>query len=165
MNIHDSSQELEKIMRDRGLGWAIDLYAPSDQAAAHYMNSLKQLEIVLRNKGLLGSSSFTPQSITQLIASSPYKADAFLQALVSVRSTEILCATWRILQGMEISELNMSYRHRTSFELRIVLSSPYGETEEYRSQDINDVVFVKHLGKTLINGQPIFDGFHALRQN
>ncbi len=162
--MNPQEQQLEAILRNRGLAWAIDMFAPSSQAAAHFLKSLDRLETYFKERRL-GTISFSPPSIERLVSASPYKADAFLQALVSIRGTPILCAAWRILQGMEIESIDMRYVHLTKFALCIKLRSPDGESvEEYESHDINDVVFVRHLGKSTVNATPLFDGFYTLRQ-
>lgn len=159
----NQEQQIETILRERGLAWAIDMFAPSSKAAAHYLDALQRLEEYVKAHRL-GTNSFTPEWLAHLLTASPYKADAFLQALVSIRSTQILCAAWRIVQGMEIESINIQYARLHDFTLRIVLRSPYGETEEYGSNDINDVVFVRHLGQSTVDTKPLFDGFYALRQ-
>jgi hypothetical protein len=161
--MNDREQQLETVLRSRGLAWAIDMFAPSSRAAAHYLDALERLERYVAEHGL-GSVSLSPETIEHLVAVAPYKADAFLQALVSIRSTPMLCAAWRVLQGMEIDCVEMRYARLSEFALRVVLRSPYDETEVYESSDINDVVFVRHLSKSTVDGKPFFDGFCALRQ-
>lgn len=156
-------QRLETILCERGLGWAINVFAPSSNAAAHYLAALNALESYIEDQRL-GTASFSPESLEQLVDVSPYKADAFLQALVSIRSTSILCAAWRILQGMEIELMETTYSRLTKFELRITLRSPNGSTEQYESSDVNDIAFVRHLGKSTIGEKPYLDGFYPLRQ-
>jgi hypothetical protein len=159
----NQEQHLETILRNRGLGWAVDLFAPSSRAAAHYLEDLKRLERYIEEHSL-GKSSFSPESLEQLVSVSPYKADAFLQALVSIRSTPILCAAWRIIQGMEIECVEMRGTRLADFALRVVLRSPYETEEEYKSDHIGDVVFVRHLSASTLNGRPYFHGFYPLRQ-
>jgi len=165
--MNNQEQQLEAILRSRGLAWAIDMFAPSSQAAAHHLELLARLEQDIKDRGL-GTSSFSPDSLQQLLSVSPYKADAFLQSLVSIRSPSILCAAWRILQGMEIECVEMRYDRLSEFALRIVLrspdSEPDNETETYESNNIDDVVFIRHLGKSTVDGKPFFNGFYALRQ-
>ena len=156
-------QQLEAILRDRGLAWAVDMFAPSSMATTHYLDSLSSLEKYLKDRRL-GTYSFSPESLERIVSASPYKADAFLQALVSIPSTPILCAAWRIVQGLEIESIKMEYDRLAKFTLHIVLRSPYGETEEYSSDKINDVVFVRHLGMSTVDTKPFFHGFFALRQ-
>jgi hypothetical protein len=159
----NGQEQLETILRSRGLGWAVDLFAPSSQAAAHYLEDLKRLERYLEEHSL-GKNSFSPESLEQLVSVSPYKADAFLQALISIRSTPILCAAWRIIQGMEIECVEMRFTRLSDFALRVVLRSPHNQTEEYTSDQIGDAVFVRHLGASTLDGRPYFHGFYALRQ-
>lgn len=159
----DQKQQFEAILRKRGFGWAIDMFAPSSKATAHYLDALKRLEAYITDHGL-GSISFSPESLEQLISVAPYKADAFLQALVSIRSTPILCAAWRILQGMEIESIELHYARLSEFKMHVTLHSPDDETEEYESDEIGDVVFVRHLGTATVNARPFFNGFYALRQ-
>ena len=162
--MNQQAQQLESLLRDRGLAWAVDMFAPSSEAAAYYLDALDRLERYVAGREL-GSIPFSPESLRKLAAVSSYKADAFLQALVSIRSTPILCAAWRILQGMEIASVEMRYVRLSHFELRVVLCSPYDGTEEkYESDDINDAVFVRHLGQAKLDTKPLFDGFYALRQ-
>jgi hypothetical protein len=159
--MNSQEQRLETILRSRGLEWAIDIFAPTSQATTLYLDALKRLEAYVQEQGL-GTISFSPESLEHLISVSPYKADAFLQALVSIRTTPILCAAWRILQGMEIESIEMRYARLSEFTLRVTLRSPNNETEEYASDDINDVVFVRHLGKSTVGKKPFF-GTHPGR--
>ena len=161
--MNNQEQQLEAMLRGRGLAWAVDMFAPSSQAAAHYLDALRRLERYIEERGL-GTIAFSPESLAHLVSVSPYKADAFLQALVSIRSTAILCAAWRILQGMEIEVVEMRYSRLSQFTLRVTLRSPYDVTEEYVSNDISDAVFVRHLGRSTVDAKPFIDGFYALRQ-
>ena len=161
--MNSPEKHLDRILRDRGLGWALDMFAPSLSATAHYLQALERLEAYVSQQSL-GTMSFSPESVEHLIAIAPHKADAFLQALVSNPSTPMLCAAWRLLQGMEVEQLEIRYSRLAEFMLRVVLNSPYGQIEEYVSSDINDIAFLRHLGKSTIDGRPFLDGFYPLRQ-
>jgi hypothetical protein len=161
--MNDQQRELEAILRERGLGWAVDLFAPKSAAAQHFVDCLERLNLFATERGR-EAPEFSSAFLRQFIAASPYKADAFLQALVSIRSTPILFAAWRVLQGMEIDRVELQHVRLKLFSLRIILRSPYDEVEEYQSDDINDIAFVRHLGKSTIDNRPLFDGFYALRQ-
>ena len=89
--MNNQEQQLEAMLRGRGLAWAVDMFAPSSQAAAHYLDALRRLERYVEERGL-ATMAFSPESREHLVAVSPHKADAFLQALVTIRSTAILCA-------------------------------------------------------------------------
>ncbi|MGO8750339.1 MAG: hypothetical protein ACLQNE_30715 [Thermoguttaceae bacterium] len=163
--MNDQEQQLETILRKRGFAWAIEMFSPSSKAVTRYLETLRHLEEYLKERNR-GTISFLPESLEHLLSASPYKADAFLQALVSIRSTPILCAAWRILQGMQVESIDMRYARLSEFTLRVTLRSPYDETEieNYESNDIDDVAFVRHLGKSTVDSRPFFDGFYALRQ-
>lgn len=156
-----AEQELEALLRERGLEWAIDMFAPRDKAADFYLKCLVELENYMKPRNL-GTTSFSPDWIRRLITVSPYKADAFLQALVTIRGTPMLCAAWRILQGMDILSMNVTYQRLEEFKMTVELKSVYGETERYESSDINDATFLRHIGKSKIDEKPLFDGFFAL---
>ena len=157
------AHELEAILREHDLGWAIDIFAPASEAAAHYLRALRELEKYVKDRGL-GTTAFSPRWLRHFVSASPHKAAAFLQALVSIRNIPMLCAAWRIVQGMEIESVEMRYARLSDFSLSVRLKSPSGETEEYESNDINDVALIRHLGKSTMDGRPLFDGFYALRQ-
>jgi hypothetical protein len=161
--VSNQEQRLEAILRDRGLEWAITLFPRGSNAAAHYLDALRRLTDYVKAHRR-GEVEFTPEFLESLASVSPHKADAFLQALVSIRSTPMLCAAWRILQGMEVERVEMRYVRLTEFALHVTLRSPYSETEEYITDDVNDIAFVRHLGKAMVDGRPLFDGFYALRQ-
>jgi hypothetical protein len=89
---------------------------------------------------------------------------AFLQALGATRSPEMLVMVWRILQGMRIQEIDMTYRERDSFRLRCVLNSPYEvKPEVYESSDIVDAMLLSHLGIMEMDKGPVFEGFYPSR--
>lgn len=74
----------------------------------------------------------------------------------------MLVMVWRVLQGARIREAQMEYRELNAFRLRFTLAD--GErTDVYESYDISDAVLLRHLGIAKVQGQPLFDGFYALR--
>jgi hypothetical protein len=94
----------------------------------------------------------------------PHKVKAFLQALGFSNSPEILVMVWRILQGLDIRDVSVTYRERETFAVEVCLAR-HGEGEDglehYRSGDINDVTLLRHFGVAIINGKPLFEGFYA----
>ncbi len=163
MTVIEQQHEIERILRDQGLEWAVDMFAPSAEAPAFYLRALSRLEEYARHERRT-AESFSVEWIRRLIAVSPHKAQAFLQALVSIRSTPILFAAWRILQGSDVLRLEMRYTRLEDFSLTVELQSPYGVTECYESREIGDAVFLRHLGHAKADKRPLFDGFFALRQ-
>ncbi len=78
----------------------------------------------------------------------------------------MLVMVWRILQGLTIRQVEMTYREQDTFELRVVLARPGdGEDslESYESHDINDAALLRHFGIATISGRPLFDNFFPLR--
>lgn len=76
----------------------------------------------------------------------------------------MIAAAWRIIQGMQVEKIEMQFERGKSFALRISLLSPYGETENYSTSDIDDMNFLRHLMKSKSDNRPIINGFFALRR-
>ena len=94
--------------------------------------------------------------------SNPVKAKAFVQALGTTQNPDMLVMTWRILMGMSIASVTMDYTLSSHFSLGVVLESPYGESEEYHSDNIDDAALLHHFGIMKMDGKPMFDGFYPL---
>lgn len=157
---------LDSLLRGNDLGWMIDLYAPKDHAIPFL---LKQLEAVRAEyfRRIQVDAPFTPEALTAEAERNPHKVRAFLQALAASRSPEMLVMVWRVLQGLRIRQLDMSYHEQEDFSLVVVLARP-GEgqdaLESYRSRDIHDAALVRHFGISTISGKPLFDGYYPLRK-
>ena len=158
------AQELELLLRDHGLGWAIESFPSKSEATAYYLERLDGLRSELQGKPL-ATPAPSVTALNELAVASPYKAVAFLQALVSVHSPKILCAAWRILQGLDIEQVEVSYDRLQRFLLRVLLRVPGNgyPHEEYASDDIFDAAFLRHLGYGSADNKPLIDGFYALR--
>ena len=159
----DQAIRLEKLIEDAGFGWGLRLFSPQKDAAAFYSARLDQLDEFMASQGL-GKSGPTVAIIESLCEHSPFRADAILEAIISIKSPQILCAAWRIIQGMTVQSLTVDYAHCKRFDLTVTLKSPYGDSEVYRSDDIDDLPFIRHLGKCKLGGQPLLNGFHALKR-
>jgi hypothetical protein len=131
---------------------------------------LRQLDAVTAeyHRRLQVDVSFAPETLVAEAVKNLHKVRAFLQALAATRSPEMLVMVWRILQGLSIRQVDMSYREQEAFSLMVVLGRPgLGQDdldEPYRSQDINDAALLRHFGITTVNGKPLFDGFFRLRK-
>lgn len=76
----------------------------------------------------------------------------------------MLLMVWRIIQGMEIKDVELSYSRQHSFQLSVTLESPYGETDPpYSSTNIQDFSLFRHVGTMEVRGRPVFDGFYPLK--
>ena len=155
---------LERLIRGRNLGWMIDMFRPGCEAIPHLLTQLNQFADEYGNR-FQDDMQFTPEALEAEAQRNPQKVQAFLQAMGTTNSAEMLVMVWRILQGLTIRELTMNYREQKSFSLVVFLARPEDDDglEEYRSSDINDAALVRHFGITTVNGRPLFDGFFAMR--
>ena len=72
--------------------------------------------------------------------------------------------TWRLLQDAQIRALDLTYRRCENFHMRIELPPGKDDVPDlYESGDITDLSLLRHVGITRVNGQPLLDGFYALR--
>ena len=161
----ESPAILERLLRGHSLGWMIDMYEPRDSAIPGLLEQLNKVEAEYHTR-IRVDVPFTPEALAAEAERNPHKVRAFLQALGTSGSAEMLVMVWRILQGLSIRQVAMNYREQEAFSLVVVLARP-GEAqdvlEEYRSVDINDAALIRHFGITTVNGLPLFDGFFPSR--
>ena len=153
---------LEEVIRKAGEGWLIDWHKPSDQALPHLRKILSDANDWGKQKFAGNAPTLTPDAIVNTFAKNPHKVRAFLQVIGSVGSPKFLVMVWRILQGMNIQAVKLQYESDKPFFLSVRLESPYGETEEYESHDIDDAVVLRHLGTMKMGAQGMYDGFYAI---
>lgn len=162
----ESPAILERLLRDNDLGWMIDMYAPRDRAVPSLLGQLDQLAAEFQSR--FGYAvSFSPETLTVEAERNPHKIRAFLQALGVSGNSDMLLMVWRILQGLTIREVSMSYREQQTFHLSVTLCKPDQageELEPYDTNDINDAALLRHFGITMVDNQPLFDGFFPLRK-
>jgi len=160
----DSTTRLERLVRDCGLGWMIDWYSSPEEAMDFLRETLARTTRESQSRLEASAPVFSEEMLAEEYERSPHKVAAFLQALGSTRSPQMLLMVWRIIQGMEIAAVELDYRSRTRFSLKVTLTSPYGDTpEQYQSDDIDDAALLRHFGITKIDDKPQFDGFYPLR--
>lgn len=157
------SVQIINLLQARGFDWAIQVYSPSNEAGVHYAQKLLALTKLMMERGI-GKSAPVISSLQDLGTSNPLKLDAFLEALVSLKSPEMLTAAWRMIQGMQLDSLDLKFESAKAFSLKVSLESPYGEPETYSTDDIDDMNFVRHLMKSKSGDRPIINGFFALRR-
>src|ERR1700722_17405012 len=161
----ESPAILEDLLRREGLGWMIDMFLDRSRAIPHLLKQLDRVAEEYRNL-IRDNVPFTPEALKAEAERNPHKVRAFLQAMGTVHSANMLVMVWRILQGLNIREVTMGYHEQKSFSLIVILARPGGEhdeLEEHRSSDINDSSLVGHFGITTIDGLPLFDGFFPMR--
>jgi hypothetical protein len=157
---------LERLLRDNDLGWMIDMYARPDRAVPDLLEQLTRLTAEFQGR-FKYAVSFAPETLRAEAERNPHKIRAFLQALGATGNPDMLLMVWRILQGLTIREVKMSYREQQSFNLDVILARPGTEGDEleaYRSNDINDAALLRHFGITTVDNRPLFDGFFPLRR-
>ena len=130
------------------------------------LDQLNQVATEYHNRRIRVDVPFTPEALAAEAERNPHKVRAFLQALGTSGSAEMLVMVWRILQGLSIRKVAMDYLEQKAFSLVVVLARP-GDgkdvLEEYRSSDINDAALIRHFGITTVDGHPLFDGFFPTR--
>ncbi len=156
-------QDLEQLIRTCGEDWLIDSFHPREQAVDVLHKALHGATEEAGRRGL--ALPFQESDLIAQYEQHPFQVDAFLQALGVTRNPVMLVMVWRILQGATISSVTLQYENMQSFHLRVALTSPYGEgePEEYESRSVNDAGLLRHFGIMTVDGQPVFDGFYALR--
>jgi hypothetical protein len=162
----ESPVVLERLLRDNGLAWMIEMYEPRERAVPVLLEQLAKLTSEFRSR--FGYNvSFAPETLGAEAERNPHKIRAFLQALGATGKTEMLLMVWRILQGLSIREVAMSYREQEAFSLSVTLARPgekQDELETYRTDDINDATLLRNFGITTLGRRPLFDGFFPLRK-
>jgi hypothetical protein len=159
-----SLSTLEEVLRHAGEGWLIDSFSPSEEAMLHIIQTLEAVQQVARMRLGGNAPNFSESALVHEYQRNPQKVRGFFQALGGTRTPEMLLMVWRIIQGMEVQTIQMNYLRQQSFEVRVILESPYGEGEElYTSQNIHDFALFRHIGIMEIGTAPVFDGFYALR--
>jgi hypothetical protein len=159
-----SPSTLEEAIRQAGEGWLIDSFGSPENAMPHILQTLEAVQREARNR--LGGNApiISETALLREYHRNPQRVRGFLQALGGTRTPEMLLMAWRIIQGMEVKEIQLSYRRQESFEVQVVLESPHGEEDApYASTNIHDFALFRHIGILEIGGSPVFDGFYALR--
>jgi hypothetical protein len=164
MSNSSSIDPFEEMIRTSGQGWLIDWYAPKEQA----LPNLRKVLAAANERGTarLGENApeLTPAALVTEYRRNPHKVNAFLQVIGAVETPDILVMVWRILQGMNVTELAISYLSKQDFQMRVRLTraDESGQDEIYESRDIDDAVVLRHLGVMKIDDKPVFDGFYPM---
>ena len=160
-----SLSPLEKLFLENNMGWMLEKPFEREYVIDSFREKLREASQEALARFGPGAPQFTEESLVAEYQINPHKARAFLQGLIARMTAPMLVLSWRILQGMHVQEVEVSYRERATFKLRIVLNSPYGDGQEdiYESSDIWDASVLRHLGIAKVNGTPVFDGFIPLK--
>ncbi len=159
-----ATQTLEEAIRHAGEGWLIDFPGPPAEA----LNRIGRLlaEVHRRGQERLGGNApgLTEAALVAEYNRAPLKVKGFFQVLGGTPTPDMLLMAWRIIQGMQIKDIQLSYSLQENFRVRVILESPYGEVDApYESELIQDFTLFRHFGIMEIGGRPAFDGFYALK--
>ena len=157
------SLDMPELLKQRGFDWAIKIYSPSKEAGHFYAEKLSATKAFMSGRGI-GENAPTLSDLYQLEKSNPYKLDAFIEALVTLKSAEMITASWRMIQGMHLASMDLKFESAKLFLLQLSLIAPSGEHEAYSTDDIDDMNFIRHLMKSKSGDRPIINGFFALRR-
>lgn len=154
---------LEEAIRDAKEDWLIDLFQPSEGAIPHLRQVLQKVHDLGQQRLGGNAPNLTEAAVIEEYNRHPLQVRGFFQSLGGTRTPEMLLMVWRIIQGMEVKDVRLTYQKRRIFEVRVVLESPYEEEDPpYSSTTIQDFALFRHLGIMESDG-PIFDGFYALK--
>jgi hypothetical protein len=155
---------LEDVIRQSGEGWLIDRYVPKEEALSHLRTTLEAVNRKARERLRDNAPDLSEKSIIDAYHRRPQQIRGFFQALGGTRTPDMLLMVWRIIEGLEIKEIQLTYRRREQFEVRVVLESSIGEADEfYASSSVHDFALFRHIGVLEAGGRPVFDGFYALK--
>ena len=158
-----SVSTLEEAIRDAGEGWLIDRFSPPEGAIPYLRQVIATVHEQARQRFGENSPKLSEDALIENYRQHRTKVKGFLQVLSGTRTPDMLLMAWRIIQGMEIKEVTVSYHRKQDFRLRVVLELPYGGSDEiYESTKIQDFALFRHIGIMEIDGKPVFDGFYAL---
>ena len=155
---------LEEAIRQSGEGWLIDMFALPSEAVNHLRRTLEAVRREATVRLRSNAPNLTEEAIVAEFGRNPVRVRGFFQALGGTRTPQMLLMVWRIMQGMEIKTVELSYARQRSFQLSVTLESPYGEEDQpYVSTSIQDFALFRHIGTLEISGGPVFDGFYPLK--
>jgi len=161
MNTEDI-HSLQELIRHAGEAWMLNWFKPPEKASDYLRNLLERVNNVAKQRFPQGTPRVTEENLIDEYKRAPHKVRAFIQSLAESESPDLLLMVWRILQGMEIERVEMSYTLEDRFFLEVTLRSPYGDpAERYQSDSIDDAALIRHFGIMKMNGRPVFDGFYA----
>ncbi len=159
-----NATNLEEAIRHAGEGWLIDWFEPRDKAMPFLRQRLEDAAHRARERLGGDAPNLSEAALVDLYNQYPQKVRGFFQVLGGTRTSDILLMAWRIIQGMEIKNIQMDYHRQDHFVMRVTLESPYGEEDElYESISIQDFIVFRHIGTMEISGTPVFDGFYPLK--
>ena len=150
-------EQVADAFRRTGSGWILD-DPQRDRILAGVAREIDEFVASYRQR-----FHDTPQPF-DLVERNVTKATAFFQAFVGPpHSIEVRMMIWRVLVGADIVSVRFDYTRGAPPQLAIVTATPYGERDEFRSDNLWDFRVMRHIGILGVDGQAILDGYYALR--
>jgi hypothetical protein len=158
-----ATDPLEKLIHDAGEDWLMESREPPGKTLQFLRSLLGEASSLASKRWGPSAPRIDVDSMLREQERNPHKVQAFLQALGSTESPEMLVMVWRILEGRGVERIELQYELQNSFSLQITLQSDRGEPEEtYKSNNIYDAALLRHFGIMTMDNLPIFDGFYPL---
>jgi hypothetical protein len=155
---------LEQTIRQAGEGWLLDDFTPRSEALDHLRRVLEDVHRRAQERLGAGAPDLREAALVEEFRRHPSQVRGFFQALAGTRTPDMLLMVWRIIQGMEIKNVQLSYQRKRLFRVQVILESPYGEEDApYESDRIQDFALFRHVGIMEMDNAPILDGFYPLR--
>ena len=159
-----SSITLEDVFRQSGARRLLDRFDSPAAAIAHVSKKLQDVNEEAKRRLGANAPELTETILLSESARNSQHVRGFLQALASASTPVMLLMAWRIIQGMNVQEVQVTYFRQRQFEVHVVLEAPNGETDPpYISSRIHDFALLRHIGIIEISGTPVLDGFYALQ--
>lgn len=154
------SEHWQQLLKDAGVGWVLDSHGKDPALLGDRLNAeLQEVRAVLADK--LGDGA---PNAEELIVSRPEDFRAVIQTFASPMTAEIrAAAVLATVDGTSIVGLQLDYRFRNRFHMRVLLETRDGALAEFVSHDIWDAEALRHLGIMKINDQPVFQGYLSFR--
>jgi hypothetical protein len=163
------TESLEKIIRQAGYGPLLESEGPENAARILDLltKRLSAADEIAKARWENNAPRLTPGALAEELHSNPHKVVAFVDAMKCTKSPEMLVMVWRILEGMRIGDVELSYRFLEEFSMRVSLfwsseDSTDPSPQVFETTDISDFNILKRFGTIKKNGKPAFDGFYSL---
>jgi len=124
-----AATSLEEAIRDAGESWLLDTFAPPDQAIPHLHKTLRLVHDLGQQRLGENAPNLTEAAMVQEYNRHPLQVRGFFQSLGGTRTPEMLLMVWRIIQGMEVKEVDRSYRRQQCVSARVIVESAKGEQD------------------------------------
>jgi hypothetical protein len=103
--------------------------------------------------------------LLQQMAADPTGLKPLIQAFAVPMTAATRAMVYCILTGASVRRLSYEYEYKRSSRLVITLEFDSGETSTFESDNLWDAEVLRHFGFMKPGGEPVVDGYYALRGN